>query len=83
MPTAKKNPLAVWSVSTAGEALIDMVCQQDGSYLPCLGGGGLQPDTRVGASGHPHALPESAVLRQDGASAGAGPNRRWRTSGPT
>ena len=30
--------MAVWSVSTAGEALIDMVCQQDGSYLPCLGG---------------------------------------------
>lgn len=27
-----------WSVSTAGEALIDMVCQSDGRYLPCLGG---------------------------------------------
>jgi fructokinase len=27
-----------WSVSTAGEALIDMVCQPDGRYLPCLGG---------------------------------------------
>lgn len=30
--------MAFWSVSTAGEALIDMVCQQDGSYLPSLGG---------------------------------------------
>lgn len=27
-----------WSVSTAGEALIDMVRQSDGRYLPCLGG---------------------------------------------
>lgn len=27
-----------WLVSTAGEALIDMVCQSDGRYLPCLGG---------------------------------------------
>ena len=27
-----------WRVSTAGEALIDMVCQPDGRYLPCLGG---------------------------------------------
>lgn len=30
--------MTVWSVSTAGEALIDMVCQPDGRYLPCLGG---------------------------------------------
>lgn len=27
-----------WRVSTAGEALIDMVQQPDGRYLPCLGG---------------------------------------------
>ena len=30
--------MTVWSVSTAGEALIDMVRQSDGRYLPCLGG---------------------------------------------
>lgn len=30
--------MTVWSVSTAGEALIDMVWQNDGRYLPCLGG---------------------------------------------
>ena len=30
--------MTAWSVSTAGEALIDMVCQSDGRYLPCLGG---------------------------------------------
>ena len=30
--------MTVWCVSTAGEALIDMVCQPDGRYLPCLGG---------------------------------------------
>ena len=30
--------LTSWSVSTAGEALIDMVGQSDGRYLPCLGG---------------------------------------------
>lgn len=30
--------MTVWSVSTAGEALIDMVGQRDGRYLPCLGG---------------------------------------------
>ncbi len=30
--------MTTWSVSTAGEALIDMVCQPDGRYLPCLGG---------------------------------------------
>lgn len=27
-----------WFVSTAGEALIDMVSEPDGRYLPCLGG---------------------------------------------
>ena len=30
--------MTTWSVSTAGEALIDMVRQSDGRYLPCLGG---------------------------------------------
>lgn len=30
--------MTAWSVSTAGEALIDMVRQSDGRYLPCLGG---------------------------------------------
>ena len=30
--------MTCWSVSTAGEALIDMVGQADGTYLPCLGG---------------------------------------------
>lgn len=30
--------MTIWSVSTAGEALIDMVQQPDGRYLPCLGG---------------------------------------------
>ncbi len=30
--------MTTWSVSTAGEALIDMVRQSDGRYLPCIGG---------------------------------------------
>ena len=30
--------MTAWSVSTAGEALIDMVRQSDGRYEPCLGG---------------------------------------------
>ena len=30
--------MTTWSVCTAGEALIDMVRQSDGRYLPCLGG---------------------------------------------
>lgn len=30
--------MTAWRVSTAGEALIDMVQQPDGRFLPCLGG---------------------------------------------
>lgn len=30
--------MSAWSVCTAGEALIDMLRQSDGRYLPCLGG---------------------------------------------